>query len=45
LASGGLFEVGDVEGRKRPVLLLVRSEPDKELVVPFGRKSELIVSN
>ena len=45
LVSGCLFEVGDVGGRKRPVLLLVRSEPDKELVVPFGRKSELIVSN
>jgi hypothetical protein len=38
---------GDVGGRKRPVLLLlvVRSLPDKESVVPFGRRSELIASN
>jgi hypothetical protein len=36
---------GDMGGRKRPVLLLlVRSVPDKEPVVPFGRKSELIAS-
>jgi hypothetical protein len=31
-------------GRKRPVLLLVCSVPDKEPEVPFGRESELIVS-
>lgn len=46
LFSGGLLIGGDEGGRKRPVLLLlVRSEPEEEPVVPFGRRSELIVSN
>jgi hypothetical protein len=52
LVSGGRAGGGEEEeavgGRKRPVLLLlvvVRSEPGKEPVVPFGRKSELIVWN
>jgi len=44
--SDGLLSVGDVGVRKRPVLLLlVRSLPDKESVVPLGRRSELIASN
>jgi hypothetical protein len=37
-----LAVAGGVGGRKRPELLPVRSVPDKEPVVPFGRKSELI---
>jgi hypothetical protein len=46
--AGGVEDEEDVGGRKRPVLLpvvVVRSEPGKEPVVPFGRKSELIVWN
>jgi len=49
VSGGRLSEEADDDdggGRKRPVLLLlVRSLPGKELVVPLGRRSELIASN